>query len=261
MISIIIPVYNYSDFIWDAFRSILEEAKHMDDIELIIVNDGSTDDSDRQITLLIDSIPMANGYLNMQVFHRIEYIHLYKNMGVSVARNRGLAESTGEYITFLDADDMRAPQSLQIQKSYLDKHPKVDVVWGYALEVRGHISFIDAVERMPKLRVHPSEVNPQTVMYRRRVFERFGGWYTKLTSGEDKELSMRLGIHPESPFNLVKAKKLKHPMAFYRKHPKEKHKKRKKDPVWYKETKRIQKERLKQLKREGVTRENTPFPI
>jgi len=250
MISIIIPVYNYAHFLMDAFCSVVYE--HFD-TEFIIVNDGSTDNTEE----IINNIARPFNFPEK----RIMCISLGKNYGVSYARNKGIMESKGEYITFLDADDMRFPGSIVTQKKFLDENKNIDVVWGKALEIRGNIRYYEACQKMRKLRVHPSEVNPQTVMYRRTVFERFGGWYTGLKSGEDKEMSMRLGIHPESPFKHVKAKKLDSPIAFYRKHPEEKHKKRKADPVWYKETKKIQKRRLKQLRAEGITRVNTVFPI
>ena len=249
-VSVIIPVYNYAKYLMDAFQSIIFE---MEDMEIIIVNDGSTDNAKE----IIEDIFRPFAYPERQM----KYIPLEKNMGVSVARNCGLRESGGEYITFLDADDMRVPGSFVLQRRYLDKHSDIDVVYGTALEVRGDVRYHYALSHMRTLRVHPAKVNPQTVMYRRKVFERHGGWYEGLRSGEDKEMSMRLGVHPESPFNLVKAKKLKKPIAFYRKHPNEKHKLRKADPVWKKETKLIQKRRIKQLKREGITRENTLFPI
>jgi glycosyltransferase involved in cell wall biosynthesis len=250
MISVIIPVYNYAQYLLQAFLSVVNEC---DDMEIIIVDDGSTDD----IKMVIDKISRPFAFPEKI----IRFISLGSNRGVSIARNAGLRMSEGKYITFLDADDMRVPGSILAQKMYLDNHENVDVVFGEALEIRGDIKYSQAINRVRKFRIHPSEVNPQTVMYRRTVFEKYGGWYEGLISGEDKEMSIRLGIHPESPFKLVKAKKLKAPMAFYRKHPNEKHKLRKADSVWNKETKRIQKDRIIQLKREGITRENTCFPI
>ena len=250
MISMIIPVYNYARYLNFAFQSVVHECK---DMEIIIVDDASTDN----IAEVVEELFRPFVYPEM----RMKYIRLEENSGVSVARNRGLKESKGKYITFLDSDDMRVPGSIEMQKEYLDEHPKVDVVWGEALELRGNKSYKKAIGHITSLRIHPSEVNPQTVMYRRRVFEKYGGWYEGLRSGEDKEMSMRLGTHPDSPFNRVKAKKLKKFVAFYRKHPMEKHKLRKANPEWKKNTKRIQKRRIKQLAREGVTRNNTVFPI
>jgi glycosyltransferase involved in cell wall biosynthesis len=250
-LSVIIPVYNYGRYLIDAFQSVAFEM--MKDKEVILVNDGSTDDTAN----IINEIARPFNYSGVC----IRCLDLTVNQGVSVARNFGLSRSKGEYITFLDADDMRVPGSLELQCRYLDRHKSVDVVFGEALEIRGGAKYYMIMNKIRSLRVHPAKVNPQTVMYRRSVFEKYGGWYERLLSGEDKEMSMRLGIHPESPFNFVKVKKLKNPIALYRKHMMEKHKRRKADEAWNKETKRIQKERLKQLKREGITRENTCFPI
>jgi len=252
MISVIIPTYNYARYIMSAFHSVVWELDK-DSLEVIIVDDASTDQTKDVVNDIFRPFKFPE--------RNIHYIPLNVNGGVSVARNIGLKISKGDYITFLDADDMRVPGSLRLQKIYLDKHPKIDVVWGKALEVRGDLMYYEACQKMRKLRVHPSEVNPQTVMYRRRVFERFGGWYEGLRSGEDKEMSMRLGIHPDSPFNHVKKKKIDIPVAFYRKHSEEKHKKRKADNKWYKETKQLQKKRLRQMEKKGITRENTMFPI
>lgn len=249
-VSVIIPSYNYGRYLVDAFQSVYSEIGHM---EIIFVDDASTDDTAR----IVNEIFRPFRFPQMPM----RYIPLKVNGGVSKARNTGLKESIGKYIAFLDADDMRVPGSLIRQKNYLDKHEKVDVVFGEALEIRGGIAYHEAVSKIRKLRIHPAKVNPQTIMYRREVFEKYGGWYEGLRSGEDKEMSMRLGIHPESPFKRVKVKKLHEPMAFYRKHSLEKHKRRKADEKWNKETKRIQKERIRQLKREGITRENTRFPI
>ena len=249
-VSLIIPVYNYAEYLLDAFHSVIFEMK---DTEIIIVNDGSTDNTKEVIEEIFRPFRYPERHM--------KYVNLEKNMGVSVARNRGLKESEGEYITFLDADDMRVPGSIMLQREYLDNHRNVSVVYGNALEIRGNKKYYEVLRVIRNLRIHPAQVNPQTVMYRRSVFKKYGGWYEKLISGEDKEMSMRLGVHPESPFDLVKAKKLKYPIAFYRKHPKEKHKLRKANPEWKKETKRIQKKRIRQLRREGVTRKNTVFPI
>lgn len=249
-ISIIIPAYNYGRYLVSAFQSVAFEMK---DIEIIIIDDCSTDDT----KAIIEEISRPFNFPEV----KLKYVPLDKNHGVSIARNIGLRLSKGEYITFLDADDMRVPGSLVLQSNYLDTHKKVSVVFGEALEVRGDLEYYQVLHRIRKLRVHPAKVNPQTVMYRREVFEKYGGWYESLTSGEDKEMSMRLGVHPESPFNLVKVKKLKDPIAFYRKHSLEKHKLRKADETWSKETKKLQKSRIKRLKIEGITRQNTVFPI
>lgn len=250
-VSVIIPTYNYGRYLLSAFQSVFADVR---DMEIIIVNDASTDNTES----IVNEICRPFRY-PMQVVH---YYRFKENRGVSAVRNFGLAKSKGQYITFLDADDMRTPGSIWLQSKYLDEHKSVDVVFGKAVEIRGDIDYKDALPLIRTGRLHPAEVNPQTVMYRREVFKKYGGWYEGLRSGEDKEMSMRLGVHPESPFSFVKTKKIKkYPIAFYRKHSLEKHKLRKANPNWAAEVNKVQTQRMLQLKKEGVTEGNTCFPI
>jgi len=250
MVSIIIPSHNYSKYIGHAIRSCLTQTYK--DVEVIVVDDCSIDGTAQMVSALYPQVKL----------HELKTHPTGRSWGVSVARNWGLKNATGDYICFLDADDCLAPDSVRRRLEYLKEHENVDVVWGIALEIRGDISYEDAVQKMNKLRKHPSKLNSQTPMYRRRVFKKCGGFFEGLRSKEDKAFYWRLGIHPESTLpSLVKGKRIKVPLAFYRKHGNGKHQRRKANPVWRAETEMVFKKRMKQLKHEGVTRENTCFPI
>ena len=98
MISIIIPLYNKATSIKRTIHSVLSQS--YTDFELIIINDGSTDNSAEIV--------------NKQFYDkRIRYIY-QDNAGVSSARNRGIKEAIGEWILFLDADDILYPNALKI---------------------------------------------------------------------------------------------------------------------------------------------------
>ncbi|CIS28593.1 TPA: glycosyltransferase family 2 protein [Streptococcus pneumoniae] len=107
MISVIVPVYNVADYLRFALDSLLEQTYK--DFEVILVNDGSTDNSGE----ICDEYGKL--YDNIHVFHK-------KNGGLSDARNFGLEKSRGEFITFLDSDDYFEPYALEllitIQKKY-----------------------------------------------------------------------------------------------------------------------------------------------
>jgi len=112
-ISVIIPTYNCAQYIGDAIKSVLDQS--FKDYEIIIVDDGSTDDTKE----------MLNSFIADNI---IQYIY-QKNEGQSVARNNGILAARGEYIAFLDADDILLPESLQKREIVLSKHPEIAMVF------------------------------------------------------------------------------------------------------------------------------------
>ena len=113
LVSIITPAYNAEKYIKETIESVLGQTYK--NWELIVVNDGSTDDTEE----IIRSFDDPRVVLLSQ-----------KNSGVSSARNLGIQSSKGEYITFLDADDVLPPESLSVRVQYLESHPDVDLVDG-----------------------------------------------------------------------------------------------------------------------------------
>lgn len=118
LISIIIPCYNYGNFLPDAVRSV--SGQTYSNWECIIVDDGSTDNSGKIAEELAKEDP------------RIFYHHK-PNGGLSSARNCGIDKAKGEYIGFLDADDLFDKEKLAKQKECFDKNPKADIVYGKAM--------------------------------------------------------------------------------------------------------------------------------
>lgn len=111
-VSVIMPSYNAERFIAKAIDSVL--AQDFQDWELIVVNDGSTDGTAQVLAGFTDA--------------RIRVIH-QANGGEAVARNRGLDEVRGEYVAFLDADDLYLPNALGDMAAYLDAHREVDALF------------------------------------------------------------------------------------------------------------------------------------
>jgi teichuronic acid biosynthesis glycosyltransferase TuaG len=113
LVSIILPAYNAQLYIEEAMRSVLEQSYRY--WELIVINDGSSDDTATIIRRFVDE--------------RITIID-QSNQGVSVARNVGIERARGEYITFLDADDVLPLDSIEMRVEYLEKNITIDVVHG-----------------------------------------------------------------------------------------------------------------------------------
>lgn len=107
------PAYNAAEFIEPAIQSVL--AQTLNDWELIIVDDGSTDRTAAILSKLSDP--------------RIKVLR-QSNAGVGAARNAGLDAAVGEFVTFLDADDKLPPASLQRRVEFLIANPGVDIVNG-----------------------------------------------------------------------------------------------------------------------------------
>lgn len=114
-VSIIIPTYNYGEFIGDALRSV--EAQTLCDWECIVIDDASTDDTGAVVRQFAERDA------------RFRYIRMEENGGVSKARNRGFAEATGTFIQMVDADDVIGPRKLEIQVGWMEEHPDVSVVY------------------------------------------------------------------------------------------------------------------------------------
>jgi glycosyltransferase involved in cell wall biosynthesis len=122
-ISVIIPTYNAIKTVLDTIASV--QAQSYRDIEILVINDGSTDN------LL--------GCLAPTVKDARVKIYSYPNGGLSVARNRGIARSTGEYIAFIDADDLWTPDKLERQLQALEANPSAGLAysWTYFMEEDG----------------------------------------------------------------------------------------------------------------------------
>ncbi len=114
LVSIIMPVYNASQFIAEAIDSVLTQTHS--NWELLIINDGSTDSSEQVILSYNDE--------------RIQY-HLQENKGVSAARNIGLKSMKGDFFCFLDADDILPKNSIASRLQVFDKDKKIDFVDGW----------------------------------------------------------------------------------------------------------------------------------
>ncbi|WP_291592385.1 glycosyltransferase family 2 protein [Bacteroides sp.] len=112
IISVILPVYNCEDYIYESVQSILEQT--FEDFELLIINDGSTDES-KQIILSLDD-------------KRIRYLENRTNQGLIKTLNKGLYFSKGAFIARMDADDLCVNTRFQMQLEYFRQERNVDIL-------------------------------------------------------------------------------------------------------------------------------------
>jgi glycosyltransferase involved in cell wall biosynthesis len=159
LVSCIIPVYNGADFLAEAVTSVL--AQTYPALEVVIVDDGSTDETPRVATSFGE---------------RVRYVR-QDNAGPAVARNTGLAEARGELVAFLDADDRWHESKLARQAGVLEAQPELD----YVVALVQNFWTDAAATAREQTRDHPrSKPIPGfvtgTLLARRAVFDRVGGF-------------------------------------------------------------------------------------
>lgn len=189
MFSVVIPLYNKAGYVEKAVASVLQQT--CPDFELLIVNDGSTDDSRQRVARFNDP--------------RITLID-QPNGGVSVARNRGVEQARYEHVAFLDADDWWEPSFLEQMARLIQEYSGADLFgcnYYYVKHGKNRVEpkglpntfragYIDYVS------VYGSAfcvlLNCSFVVVRKRAFTRVGGFNTNLRFGEDFDLWIRLAL-------------------------------------------------------------------
>jgi glycosyltransferase involved in cell wall biosynthesis len=188
-ISVIIPTYNHGRYVGKAINSVLNQTYK--DFEIIVVDDGSTDNTRH----LIDT------YEN-----QIEYIY-QENQGLASARNTGIQASQAKYVAFLDADDWFAKENLEIKVAYMEDHP--DAAWVYSdwqylddkgnyLE-KGSTIFKYAHKKLTghlfeELVYNRNFISPCTVALKKKILEEVGYFDPSVICQEDLDLWLRISL-------------------------------------------------------------------
>ncbi|HUS50102.1 MAG TPA: glycosyltransferase [Candidatus Paceibacterota bacterium] len=220
LVSVVIPLYNYCNFVGDCIQSIKNQTYK--NWEIIIVDDSSDD----------DSLSIAKSYES----YNIRIISFKKNMGYSAAKNEGIINSKGSLLTILDADDMLIKESLEVRvKAIIENN--VDFVYANAISVYENISlkqcynikkpFVKAssnrnIKKKPSLMYCPSifGIHAQTVLLYRDLHKIFGLYDESLRSRSDREMWWRFFGQSKKEVPKIKYFFLDKPVVFYRYHKK-----------------------------------------
>jgi glycosyltransferase involved in cell wall biosynthesis len=161
LVSVIIPVYQVENYIEEAVRSVIKQTyKHL---EILIVDDGSPDKS-REICQQFQD-------------NRITII-TQENQGVSAARNQGIRQSQGEFLAFLDGDDLWLPQKLELHVKYLEEFSDVGMSFNGFSYINEFGKSLE-ISRLYKLKKIAPEIilcrnpvgNPSCVVIKRKLLE------------------------------------------------------------------------------------------
>ena len=113
-VSVIMPAYNRELYITEAIQSILNQT--MEDFELLVLDDASTDGTRDRVRMVHDE--------------RVRLIEMPFKSNVPILRQAGIGLAKGEYIAYMDSDDISMPDRLQVECDYLDSHPEYGIVSG-----------------------------------------------------------------------------------------------------------------------------------
>ena len=182
-VSVIIPAYNRANLLPRALETVFQQT--FKDYEVIVVDDGSQDETP-------DDMKQFAG--------RVKYIRK-ENGGSASARNRGIEESRGEYIAFLDSDDTWVPEKLVEQVNVLDAHPNVGIVYARMPIINAQGERVGTKpagvsgKNFQELLKVWGDLPTSTVMTRRECFDKAGMFDPALTTMQDIDMWLRIARH------------------------------------------------------------------
>ncbi len=203
-VSIIVPAFNAGSWLKPCVESIL--AQTAGDLEVLLVDDGSSDGS-------VDELPRSDSRLK---------VLRQENRGAAAARNRGLSEARGRWISFVDADDLLHRDKLRHQLAYLAENPRLELTSG------SWCRFVDQPPAVPQVIADnlwrpqppvPWQINalsqnlmmqPAAWLASRALVERVGPWNPALSLNDDGEYFARLMLATEQVGFCARA------LSFYR---------------------------------------------
>lgn len=203
-VSVVMPTYNRAELLPRTIESILSQG--LEDFELLIVDDGSTDNT----AAVILEIQARDA--------RLRYLPLPENRGIGFARQAGLQHVSGQYVALADSDDLWLPGKLKAQVEVLEKYPEIDILFGdfWNIDyVRGTEAsgFAETRAGMKHLAIRPladelwlieggveigilksNFIAAPTMVLRADVFKKVGGFDTTLSTPVDHEFGWRAAV-------------------------------------------------------------------
>jgi glycosyltransferase involved in cell wall biosynthesis len=202
-LSIIVPLYNTQEYIEECILSIIDNG--IEDYEIIVIDDCSTDQGPKIVKDMVNKFPGI-----------ITFVKNNRKKGVSGARNTGLEIAKGEYVAFLDSDDLVLNDSIAIRLEYLEKKSQINIVTGDFVQFFEVTELINSIgyckktfEKIgsPNFKSDYIFDNPigyfidhfcviwmGAVMIRKSHLNKVGFFDESLTHGEDEELWYKLCV-------------------------------------------------------------------
>jgi glycosyltransferase involved in cell wall biosynthesis len=206
LVSVIIPAYNIESYLSQTIESVIHQSYK--NIEIIIVNDGSIDTT--------EEIIQAYAHIDKRIIMINQ-----SNKGLSAARNAGFKIAQGEYFCIIDADDIMLPEKIATQLTFLEHNASSDVTYSkvyyfsdstFDIYTR-NLATPDSLQVYKKLLQNGNFISPNSVFFRRSVFDTMGGFDEQLYSSEDFDYWLLLSfkgvhfLHQDSYLTLCRMRK------------------------------------------------------
>lgn len=182
VVSVIIPAYQHGQCIAEAVDSVIEQTFR--DFEIIVINDGSTDRTEEVLRPYVEK-------------NLIRYFY-QENQGISATRNRGLSLATGEFVAFLDDDDVWPPDKLEWQVDAL-QNSRALVVGGLTSVFGTRVDRKSIVETSAYAKIHTAKLfggnpfgSPGQTLIRKSALLEIGGFDPTIWGADDHDVWIRL---------------------------------------------------------------------
>jgi len=185
LVSVIIATYNRADYVGESINSVLNQSYQ--NVEIVVIDDGSTDNTKNVLS---------------QYKNKIKYIY-QENKGQAAARNNGIRESKGEFIAFLDSDDLLMPGAIELQVNALSSESNIKLAYGRIMEIDSKGRAI--VTHRNNQRYKSGSVygdllldyfiQTSTVMVRKECFNHIGYFDESIRGTEDWDMWLRISRH------------------------------------------------------------------
>lgn len=185
LVSVVMTIFNAEFSLRRAIESIQRQS--LKDFEFLIINDGSTD----------KSFSIVNEYMKND--KRIRVITNERNLQIAHSLNIGVFSARADFIARMDSDDISFPKRLEVQYTFLQKHPKVAIVGANILIIDENESIISKREYptrsddLKKVMFRYSPFAHPTVMFRKKIFQEFGGYNPQMIPCEDIDFWFKIG--------------------------------------------------------------------
>jgi len=192
LVSVVIPTYNKAQYLKEAIESVLNQTYK--NIEIIVIDDGSTDESREVVNSFTPSI-LNTKY---RILNPIIYFW-QENKGAAMARNTGIKKAKGKYIAFLDSDDLWLREKLEKQVSFMEENPETGLLGTGCYEITnkgkiiGQKIFPIKNKDLQKDLIKYNPFIQSSVVVKREVFSKVGLYNKGFRESEDYELWLRIG--------------------------------------------------------------------